>query len=756
MKKLSLVVVCVALSACVGGPGTGGNESSSNVVSSVAVSSSSTSSSSIASVSSAAVSSSSTLSSSKASVSSASVASSSSGSVVVAGCRDLTVEENPASFHYAQNCAGCHGGINANGTTQGAAFVPKGINPLASAFKNKDKTFAVPLNEFIKSQMKNFIGTCDDKDKCADAIAAHLLQKAGSNWCPDDVNSGPQPLPPVAYEILPGTTFEAPKTACSDLAPRADTKLTREQLKNAIGDIFAPITFPDLDSWLVDIPQEDNLASLSVLGLSAYLALFDKVGDYAASRLNQLNLGCNNNRACAEAFLVQRGKMAWGRLMSTDDMQKAMMSDLYDPYATEHPKAFTQLVSGLLLSSNFLYQFEQGQQINDGRIVLTGLDKAKKLSWLIWNSVPDAALVDAAVRGDLSKEAGFKQQVERMLADEKAERGFAQFHHEWLHLTGTVTPVVESGLLELTKMAKSAFANGETLEDLLTTPRAYVNGTLAKVYGLNAGPTAPAGDQCNTTNECKTIFGSSATDCKNAASNTSVCYCGNAPCGSVAGPSLDNATFTEVQLPDRPGILTRAALLAGTSTGSPSLSRRGEVIANSVLCAELPEPPPEVQDMFVTLPPLAGSTHRSRMETLAWTPGTECVGCHLKMDPYGFALENFGANGEWRDTQTENGPRLDVSVGASISPFGVAFTGPIELVEKIAANKASTAQCYAGKWFDYAFPNNKVLQEGEEPVAKIETCSEKELKARFVESNGDLVSLIRDLVNNPAFHYRKL
>lgn len=741
-KTVSVPLLALILGGCVAGPD--GTSSSSEVTAQsegALVSSSST----LPGVSSSSVISSSVISSSSVSTVavSSSVASfaSSSEATIDSSCAESV---STGASAYTAGCAGCHGPMLASGITEGGAFnIP--IDPAKSDFKG------LALHAYIAQEMAPKVVGCDAA--CADNIAAFLVNASGGDWCPAGSSSSAAPLP-VAFEKLPGTDIEAPITDCAVVEPRPITMLTREQLRNALTDIFAPIEFPKLDEWIADIPRKDAFAELDGLTLGRYVDVFDQVGLEVAKQFDKLGLtDCTGPRNCANGLLTFRGKMAWGRPLNSEDKQ-SMLTALFDPDNGSLEAGLPQVVSGLLLSSEFLYQAEQGVAANDGRVGLTGFDKAKKLSWLIWNSVPDQALVNAANNGVLDTEQGFRTQVERMLADPKAERGFADFHNAWLHLAGEVTPVVESGIKELTLMAKTAYREQEGLADLLSTPRAYVDQTLAQVYGLVSGPAVPAGDQCNTTGECREIFGDTADDCKNSASDNSVCYCGGSPCEAAPAGSKYGAAFTEVNLPERPGIITRAALLAGTSDGSPSASRRGELISSSILCVKIDEPPVEVQDMFVTLPDLKGRTHRQLMTDLTGDPATECYGCHRAMDPYGFALEHFDANGRWRDTQTENGAPLDVFIRASENAFNVDFDGATGLVA-VMANVDATKGCYADHWFHYAFPSSAPEHEEAEPTTA-EKCAVDDLKARFIASGGDLVSLIRDLVYNPAFHYRAL
>ncbi|BCE00316.1 DUF1588 domain-containing protein [Marinicellulosiphila megalodicopiae] len=484
--------------------------------------------------------------------------------------------------------------------------------------------------------------------------------------------------------------FEVPETSCNLLAVSVETQVTPKQLKNIINDVSAPLEINNIDDLINAIPNNTKNSVLDQLSLDTYFNLFDVVANQTANNFDQLHLDCNESsvqkRDCANAWLEKNAKQAWGRTLQ-DGERELMLAELFD-VETNFYKGMKQIVLATYLSANTLYQWQEVTLVGTSEL-LNGRTKAKKLAWLLWNSVPDIELIDAAESGQLATESGLKLQVQRMLNDEKAKRGFGAFHQQWLHLIGDPSEQSEAGKIELDLIAGLLLENQGSFSDIFTTNQGFVNDVLADVYGVS----------------------------KVHASNV----------------------YEQVTLNDRRGVLTRAALLAGTSFGSSSPTRRGEAISASILCVAIPEPPVEVQDMFAVLPELNGRSFRTMMEETTAAPS--CQGCHANMDPFGFALENYDGIGHFRLEQ-ENGAMINSSVNTS--PLGVPFNDASDLSNAIAQSQDAMA-CYADHWFEYAFLRH----------SQLDGCVSQDLKQRFINSNGDLIQLIYDIIENPAFHYRK-
>ena len=431
---------------------------------------------------------------------------------------------------------------------------------------------------------------------------------------------------------------------------------------------------------------------LSDAYLLRLLDVADAVAEQVTTNFAALGLNCNNDRACAQKFLETLGKRAYRRALESGEVDDMLLT-LFDEEAS-FDDGIAQLARGLLFSTQTLYRYEGVVEGGNGVEAIAPIDKASKLALLLWDSIPDATLLEAVENGSFATEAGFKAQVQRMLNDERFEITLGKFHAHWLNFTDHDKPEFNAGLRELEMLAAEQFRENGTFLNLLTSKRGFVNSTLATVYGLNnVGATAEE--------------------------------------------------FVPVTLENRPGILTRAAFLSDTSEDAIMTTPpvRGKTLARRVMCINVNDPPADVQDEFNLLPRDPNLTSRQEAE-LVVENSPSCYNCHAVIDPLAFALENFDGSGRFRTT--EDGITIDPVVNESV-------IGPINGHEDFA-NIVGTSEiamdCYAERWFTYAFLEDK--------LSPANRCLANDLKVKFKASGGDLVQLITELVNNPAMHYRSL
>jgi hypothetical protein len=331
---------------------------------------------------------------------------------------------------------------------------------------------------------------------------------------------------------------------------------------------------------------------------------------------------------------------------------------------------------------------------------------ASRLSYLLWNTMPDDALFASAAAGELDTAAGLDAQARRMLGTARAHAAVVNFHSQWLRfdkMNGLVKsaamfpqfgPAVATAMRQSAeKYVDSVFFGDGTLKALLTDNHAWVNDALAPIYGV----TAPAGS-------------------------------------TMALVALD-AT-------QRAGILTNAGLLAGfahETTDSPVL--RGVFVLQRLMCAAPPPPPASVN----TTLPAAGSgaplTTRQRFAT-QHEQGT-CAGCHRSIDGIGFGFEHYDALGQWRTTD------VGLPVDSSGSFLGATdltgtFDGVVELGSKLAAS-TSVRACVASQWMRYALGVDGTGVDGA-ALAPIVTA--------FEQSGLNMRELVVALVKSDAFRRR--
>jgi len=299
------------------------------------------------------------------------------------------------------------------------------------------------------------------------------------------------------------------------------------------------------------------------------------------------------------------------------DMQRTTLVSLYKSLIandTPHEDAIGLMVARVLVSPEFLYRVERPTEGTDKPTDITDLELANRLSYFLWASMPDKELMDLARSGKLSDPANLRVQVQRMLKDPKAQRMAVEFGTMWLHIRDldvldekSETHFPEFALIrgdlykEAIYLFTDALANDRSVLDLLSGDYTFLNGRLANYYGIpDVGP-------------------ADATE----------------PWRKVDG----------VRKYARGGILTLGATLAkqsGASRTSPIL--RGNWLCEVVLGEKLPKPPKNVP-VLAELPP-EGISERELTERHSSDPA--CSKCHQRIDPYGYALENYDAIGRFR------------------------------------------------------------------------------------------------------------
>ena len=312
----------------------------------------------------------------------------------------------------------------------------------------------------------------------------------------------------------------------------------------------------------------------------------------------------------------------------------------------------------VLLSPYFLFHVELGTPNSAAATPLGDYELASRLSYFLWSSMPDAQLMQAADATMLSPAgAPLSTQIDRMLADPKAQGLVDNFAGQWLWIRQTagvspdpaVFPSVDQALLdaipqETSNFFKSLLTGAKPLTTLLLADYTFVNARLATHYGLPGG----------------------------------------------------QKTFTQVSLvgANRMGILGQETFL--TTTSQPDRSspvKRGEWILEQMLCDPPPSPPPNVP-LLPTFVVGSGLTGRQYLEQHVQSP--YCASCHSSIDPIGFTLENYDGVGAYRTT--DNGQPIDAS---GVMPDGTTFSGPTQIAQWVA-NDLRFTRCVTKQMMTYA------------------------------------------------------
>ncbi|MBV9036104.1 MAG: DUF1592 domain-containing protein [Acidobacteriaceae bacterium] len=358
-------------------------------------------------------------------------------------------------------------------------------------------------------------------------------------------------------------------------------------------------------------------------------------------------------------------------------------------------------LQAILVSPNFLYRIERDPNPNDPSQIhpVSNYELASRLSYFLWSSMPDEELLQLAGEKRLCQPDVLHAQVKRMLKNPKADALVDNFAGQWLELRNLDSvhpdpdqfpnfdePLRQAMYMETRLFVNSIVHEDRSILDFINGQYTFVNERLAKFYGI---------------------------------------------------PGVKGREFRRVALDgeERSGVLTQASVLLVTSyptRTSPVL--RGKWILENVLNAPPPPPPPGVGSIDAKGGPLSG-TMRQQMEKHRANP--MCAGCHTRMDPLGFALENYDAIGAWR-THDASLP-IDAS---GVLPGGKKFTGSAELKQILASDRQAFGECLTEKLLIYA------LGRGLEPYDRAAT---KKIVAGLAANDYRFSSLITGIVDSVPF-----
>lgn len=373
-------------------------------------------------------------------------------------------------------------------------------------------------------------------------------------------------------------------------------------------------------------------------------------------------------------------------------------------------EAIKRSLVSVLVSPHFLFLAESGQSTAKLR-PLNDHELATRMSYFLWSSMPDNELSALADHGKLSDKKERIRQVDRMLADPKSEAFTRNFAGQWLNLrdVGANPPAQDlfpqyDRHLETSMVKESEAFFREILDsnlDLQTFIRSdfvTINERLARFYGIR-------------------------------------------------GVKGDH--FRKVPVPPevtRGGIMTQASILTTTSNGTrTSPVKRGTWILKTLLGIDPGLPVANAGEIAPKVPGIDKATVRKRLEIHRTLD--QCARCHNKIDPLGFALENYNAAGEWRDQEgfgyrgriEKNDPKIDSS---SEMIDGTRITGVRGLQEAMIRQEDLFFQCLASKLFTYALGREMGL--ADQPALK---TAQTEMK----NDGRTLRALIRQVVVSEAF-----
>jgi hypothetical protein len=501
--------------------------------------------------------------------------------------------------------------------------------------------------------------------------------------------------------------------AILDPGPAPLRRLTARQYANTVQDLFPDVDVPEptilVDPLVAGFENNASAQTPSALLIEQYQRAAVEVTE-AVMAQPQSWLSCTPDggadpQACGHQTIAELGPRIFRRPLDAET--QAIYVEFFDAQLTEHgfSVAIQLTLQAMLQAPQFVYFVEEPASEGEGPQPLDDWSLASRLSYFLWDTMPDDELFAAAEAGELVDEAGLVEQVERMLADPRARVATVNFFRQWFDFDAIdliapdlatypdYTPALrESMKQELERLAEwTVFDLDGSFADLLLADRSFVDAELAAVYGV----AAPADWQ-----------------------------------------------LTDLDPQQRSGILTSAGFLASRAHAvNPSPVKRGVFVLEHLLCQPPPPPPPEVDTDVPDGTPSDPKTNRERYQ--AHTVDALCQGCHVNIDGIGFGFEHYDSLGRWRDQ--DNGFPVDASGQLIGSDVDGPFHGAIELSAKLASSEVAH-ECAVTNYLRWALARSPVLDD---------LCFKAELDQAFLEGEGNLRALVTEIVLSDAFRYRR-
>ncbi len=488
-----------------------------------------------------------------------------------------------------------------------------------------------------------------------------------------------------------GGASGAGSSECTPIAPRL-VRLSFPQLTRALGALLGP----ELERALEDelgIDSRQNFRALDVEGNAIGDGVFaqsdslaDRAGEYVGEHFAEIT-GCAENPTydCVKEFVWSLAERAYRRPI-TDAERDSLEQQLIEAesFGATVEEAARYGAYAVFESPGFVYRTEFGLAGEGAEeTLLAPHELASSLSFFITGGPPDQELLEAAAEDQLSTPEAIAPHVERLLSSEAGRANleaamlarFGAPNVELVVLDPAVFPSVDRALIDSMSAEARAFVQGTLwsggVSDLLTSRRTRIDQRLAEHYGLEFPP---------------------------------------------AGASVDDSGFADIELPEEhSGFLTKAAALTGRARPErASVVLRGTWV-RELLCLENP-PFPDFSEPIV--PPQETTTEREKAEARMETP--PCNGCHVLIDPFGLALDQFDAIGRFR-TEDENGNLIDPAVTLPEEAGGLAVANAVELGAAISGEPFIA--CMAKSFFDYALAEGSVALDGCEVEAVLDARS---------------------------------
>jgi hypothetical protein len=415
-------------------------------------------------------------------------------------------------------------------------------------------------------------------------------------------------------------------------------------------------------------------------------------------------------REAARQIVASFARRAFRRPVRTEEVDRLLK--VYDLSAKEgdsFERSVQSTLQAVLVSPHFLFRVElnggtaQGSSAATARS-LSGWELASRLSYFLWSSMPDEELLTLAASGELERPGVLEKQAQRMLKDPKAFALVENFGEQWLTLRNLKTAApdpqrfpsfneeLRAAMLKETQLfLQTIIREDRSVMELFDANYTFLNERLAKHYGIS----------------------------------------------NVTGDHFRRVTLAGGQ---RGGILKQASIL--TVTSNPTRTnpvKRGKWILEQILGTPPPPPPPNVPELKEDDGKMLVGSVRERLEQHRKDPS--CASCHSRLDPLGFALENYDPVGAWREK--DGADAVDAS---GTLPTGDRFKGPAEFQKLLLKQKGQIVRNLSERMLTYALGRG---------VEHEDRCTVDEITASAAKNGYRFSSLVTSVVKSEPFRKQK-
>ena len=418
--------------------------------------------------------------------------------------------------------------------------------------------------------------------------------------------------------------------------------------------------------------------------------------------------GPRDEAACASRVISSVTRRAFRRDVTAADVQPFMASYTASRQQNGFDDSISAALRDVLLAPDFLFrlEFDPPGAMAEVAQPVSDQELASRLSFFLWNSIPDDELLDVVRAGKLREPVVMNRELKRMLADPRASALADNFAGQWLGLRAMAEvkpdpqlyPEFDSGLAahfeqETRLFLRSVIRENRSVLDVIGADYSYLNERLARIYGIPG----------------------------------------------VIGPGFRRVTMEA--RPERGGLLGQGSILLLTShTTKTSPVLRGKWVLDSLLNSPPPPPPPGVPSLDESA--AAGQKLTTRQQVERHSKNAVCASCHVRMDPLGFSLENFDVTGKWRTHDA--GGEIDATARL---PNGTVFSGPAGLKHILLSRPDEFVNATVTRLLTYAL--GRELEARDQPTIRKIMRDTEANRYRFED-------LIAAIVNSVPFQMRQV